>query len=121
MTDEAGRLQNKSNQANQGLTNNTNATPGNSGAGSSNSNPDITSGPTGRTMAWGGNLNNEISPSFVQSQLQGIKYPCSKEQLLNLARQQGLGDNVLNALNQLPNQKFSSVNDVVNAMGSTEL
>jgi hypothetical protein len=76
---------------------------------------------SGRTAAWGGNLNTEINTSQITSQLKDVKFPCSKDQLLKSANSHGLGDNVMAALNNLPNQTFNSPNDVVNAIGNTEL
>jgi hypothetical protein len=54
------------------------------------------------------------NPDFieVQKSLSGVDYPASKQDLLEHARSQGAGDDVLQALQQIPDREYDGPNAV---------
>ncbi len=58
-----------------------------------------------------------VSPVQVQRFLSGIDYPVSKEDLVNHARDKGADENIIEALEKLPEQTYESANDVSQAIG----
>ena len=61
-----------------------------------------------------------VNPIQLQKFLGGIDYPTEKKTLLETARKQGADDNAVNVLEQLPEQKYNSPNDVSEAVGKLE-
>ncbi|MCM8749271.1 DUF2795 domain-containing protein [Thermomicrobiaceae bacterium CFH 74404] len=56
------------------------------------------------------------NPVQVQKLLRGIDYPTDKRTLLDTARREGADENVLRALERLPETTFNSPNDVSEQM-----
>ena len=54
------------------------------------------------------------NPDFieVQKSLSGVDYPASKQDLLEHARGQGAGDDVLQALQRIPDREYDGPNAV---------
>lgn len=69
-----------------------------------------------RKMADNGNVN----PIQVQKFLKGVDYPCSKEQLIQKAKEEGADENVIQTLQQTTMDSFNSPNDVAQAIGQIE-
>ena len=61
-----------------------------------------------------------VNPIQLQKFLGGIDYPAEKKTLLETARKQGADDNAVQVLEQLPEQKYNSPNDVSEAVGKLE-
>jgi hypothetical protein len=57
------------------------------------------------------------TPIQVQKFLGGVDYPADKSSLVKRAKDNGADENVLNALNQMPERTFNSPNDVSEEMG----
>ena len=62
----------------------------------------------------------KINPIQLQKFLGGIDYPAEKRTLLDTARKQGADENAMQVLEQLPEQKYNSPNDVSEAVGKLE-
>ncbi|NJL83234.1 MAG: DUF2795 domain-containing protein [Chloroflexaceae bacterium] len=60
------------------------------------------------------------NPVQIQKHLKGIDYPASKQDLVKHAQQQGAGDEVLDVLNQLPEEQYETPTDVSKAVGEIE-
>ena len=59
----------------------------------------------------------DVNPIQVQKFLSGVDYPAPKQALVDRAREQGADDNVLSALEQLPDEEFQTPADVSQALG----
>ncbi len=59
----------------------------------------------------------KINPAKVQDILGGIDYPVSKERLIDYADQQGADNDVLTALNGIPEKEYSAPTDVTHEIG----
>jgi len=57
------------------------------------------------------------NPVQVQKFLKGIDYPADKGDLIKTAKKEGADDNVLHTLEQLPDMKYNSPNDVSQQIG----
>ncbi|HVU65694.1 MAG TPA: DUF2795 domain-containing protein [Ktedonobacteraceae bacterium] len=57
------------------------------------------------------------SPKEVEKSLQGVDYPAKKQDLINHARSHGADQQVIDTLNQLPEQSFESPIGVTKALG----
>ena len=66
----------------------------------------------------GTSTSGQANPIEVQKYLKGIDYPCSRNDLLEIAKDEGASDAVLHTLEQLPDQKFSNPREVSKAIGS---
>jgi len=62
-------------------------------------------------------MNDAPNPIQVQKFLGGVDYPADKSTLLDAARDEGADDNVLQALEALPDQTFDSPTDVSSRIG----
>lgn len=58
-----------------------------------------------------------VNPVRVQKFLAEVDYPCSREDLISAASQQGADDDVLQTLQNMPMERFNLPNDVVEAIG----
>jgi hypothetical protein len=58
----------------------------------------------------------ESIPIDVHLYLVGMHYPATKEDLVETARGGGAGDDVLNALERLPDREYDSPEDVTSAV-----
>ncbi|HEX3013498.1 MAG TPA: DUF2795 domain-containing protein [Methanobacterium sp.] len=63
-------------------------------------------------MARRGGMTTEI-----QQALKGMDYPASKQELMQQAKKNNAGQNVMQAIENLPEQKFNSPTDVQKAWG----
>ncbi len=61
-----------------------------------------------------------VNPVQVQKFLGGIDYPCSKQDLLKTAKDQGADDRVINLLKALPDKKYDAPTDVTKEIGKIE-
>ena len=63
------------------------------------------------------NDDNPIKPQIeVQKHLRGMDYPASKDDLVEHARGQGAPEEVLNLLEDLPDQNYTSPTEVTQAV-----
>jgi hypothetical protein len=61
-----------------------------------------------------------ISPVEVEKSLKGVSYPAKKQDLIRHARQQNVGQSVIEALNHLPEQTYDGPMDVSKAIGDLD-
>lgn len=61
-----------------------------------------------------------VSPISVSKHLRGIDFPCSKQDLLERARSENAGDEVLQQIERLPDQEYQSMADVMKGFGQSE-
>ena len=59
---------------------------------------------------------------FIETQkaLKGIHYPADKQTIVDTAHKQGASDDVMSALDALPEQQFQAPADVSKAVGQEE-
>ncbi|RAS66176.1 uncharacterized protein DUF2795 [Lentzea atacamensis] len=55
---------------------------------------------------------SQSNPIQIQKYLSGVDYPVSKRQLLEKARDNGAGQDVLTALEKLPEREYNGPNGV---------
>jgi Protein of unknown function (DUF2795) len=55
---------------------------------------------------------SQSNPIQIQKYLSGVDYPVTKEQLLEKARDNGAGEDVLSALEKLPERDYNGPNAV---------
>lgn len=63
---------------------------------------------------------SHVNPIQVQKYLKGVDYPCSKDQLVEKAKEEGADVNVISTLQKMPDQNFNSPNDVAQSIGKIE-
>lgn len=61
-----------------------------------------------------------VNPISVQKYLKGMDYPASKDELIDHAEEQGADDEVLDLLEQLPDEEYETPADVSKAIGQIE-
>ncbi|MDA8216023.1 MAG: DUF2795 domain-containing protein [Dehalococcoidales bacterium] len=61
-----------------------------------------------------------VSPARVTQCLSGINFPCSKNDLIDHARQNNCSNDVLDTLRELPDTRYNSMADVVSGIGEVE-
>jgi hypothetical protein len=61
-----------------------------------------------------------VNPVQVEKFLKGVDYPAKKEDLIKHAQQQGADQQVLEVLNQLPDQTFGGPVGVSKAIGEID-
>jgi hypothetical protein len=59
-----------------------------------------------------------LDPAAVNQVLGSLPYPISKDQLVQMARQKGVSDQIVNMLDRLPNQTFNSPQDIQNVISN---
>lgn len=59
-----------------------------------------------------GRQTGGVNPVMIQSYLEGVDYPTSKDSLVRTAREQGAPDNVISFLQELPDREYDSPVDV---------
>ena len=59
----------------------------------------------------------KVSPAQVEKYIKGIKFPASKQQLLQQAEINNANDDVLNILENVPDKEFNSPIDISIAIG----
>jgi Protein of unknown function (DUF2795) len=57
-----------------------------------------------------------IDPGMVNQVLSALPYPVSKDQLVQLARQHGVNDQIVGILDRLPGQTFNSPQEIQSAL-----
>lgn len=60
------------------------------------------------------------NPIHVQKFLGGIDYPTDKEHVVSRAKAQGADEEVINALDRIPDQKYSSPAAISRALGQLD-
>ena len=65
-------------------------------------------------------MNTNVNPVQVQKFLKGVDYPCSKDDIVKKAQEEGADENVLKTLQSMPMDKFNSPNDIAQAIGQME-
>lgn len=61
-----------------------------------------------------------VNPIQVQKFLKGVDYPVNKNELVEKAREEGAGQNVIETLQSVPMDNFNSPNDVAQGIGQIE-
>jgi hypothetical protein len=56
----------------------------------------------------------------IQKALKGIDYPADRQTMVDTAREQGASDDVMSALEALPEQQFQTPAEVSKAVGQEE-
>jgi len=59
----------------------------------------------------------KTSAFAVEKFLKGIDFPCTKNDLLDHAKKQNAPDSVIKTIQNMPDEEFSSANDVMKAFG----
>jgi hypothetical protein len=59
-----------------------------------------------------------IDTKLVDQALNGLPYPVDKTRLVQLARQMGANDQIISALDRLPDQTFNSPQEVKGQLGN---
>ena len=60
------------------------------------------------------------SPANVTTFLKGIDYPARKEQLVKHAQQNGAESSVIDVLQNMPDQEYDNMADVMKGYGETQ-
>lgn len=60
-----------------------------------------------------------VSPAETQEALAGVDYPADKQQLIDIARDNSASDEVLRALEGMPDQEYGSPTDVTSALSDS--
>lgn len=58
-----------------------------------------------------------VSPAQVEKSIKGIKFPASKQELIQQAESNNANDDVLNILENVPDKQFNSPVDISKAIG----
>ncbi|WNZ26048.1 DUF2795 domain-containing protein [Leptolyngbya sp. NK1-12] len=61
-----------------------------------------------------------VNPIELQKYLKGMNYPASKDDLIDHAEEQGADDDILDLLEQLPDEEYETPTDVNQAVGELE-
>jgi len=61
--------------------------------------------------------SSHVNPIQIQKFLRGVDYPCSKDELLEKAKEEGADENIIETLKDMPMDQFNSPNDVSQAIG----
>ncbi|HZU13329.1 MAG TPA: DUF2795 domain-containing protein [Chloroflexota bacterium] len=61
-----------------------------------------------------------VNPIQVQKYLSNVNYPASKSDLVDAARKEGAGQDVVETLQKMPGDTFNSPVDVSEAIGKIE-
>lgn len=61
-----------------------------------------------------------INPAKIEESIKGIDFPASKEDILSRARENSADQEELNVLSGLPDQKYTSITDITQALKSVE-
>ncbi len=60
------------------------------------------------------------SPSNIAHYLKGIDFPCSKQDLIDHAEDNNAPEEVLEVLEELPDQEYTSMADLMQGVGQVE-
>ena len=66
------------------------------------------------------NQMHKVSPTQVEKFLRDVDYPASKDDLIEAAQSHGADQNVIEALREMPTNRFDSPADVREGMRDTE-
>lgn len=61
-----------------------------------------------------------LGPVQIQQYLGGVDYPCSKDDLVEHAREAGADEDVIDIIEGLPMDRFNSPNDVSEAISGLD-
>jgi len=61
-------------------------------------------------------IGNQAAAGSIQEYLGGVRFPCSKDELLEDLRQHGAPDRIINQIEGLSANKFDSLPDVLQAL-----
>jgi hypothetical protein len=61
-----------------------------------------------------------VNPIQVQKYLKGLHYPVTKQDLVKTAKKEGADEDIMHALQQLPEQEYARPTDVTKAIGRLE-
>jgi hypothetical protein len=64
--------------------------------------------------------NVRVNPIQVQKYLKGLKYPVAKQDLIKTAKKEGADENIMSALQRLPDQSYEAPTAVTKALGKLE-
>ncbi len=64
--------------------------------------------------------NGTVNPIQVEKFLKGVDYPCSKDDLIKKAQEEGADQDVISTLEKMKMDNFNSPNDVAQAIGEIE-
>jgi hypothetical protein len=64
-----------------------------------------------------GGIMAKANPIQVQKFLAGMDYPAGKDEIVDHAKKQGADDNIMQTLEQLPDESFETPADVSKAIG----
>ena len=62
-------------------------------------------------------MNGKPSPIEVQKYLEGIEYPASKDELIQIAQDNDAGQEIFDTLNKLPDRDYESPTEVSMEIG----
>jgi hypothetical protein len=62
----------------------------------------------------------KANPIQVQKFLSGMDYPASKEEIVDHAKSKGADENIMQTLEQLPDESFETPADVSKAIGKID-
>jgi len=62
----------------------------------------------------------DVNPREVEKHLKGVQYPAKKEDLVNQAKKEGAGKDVIDALQHMPGQTFNRPTDVTKAISEQD-
>jgi hypothetical protein len=62
----------------------------------------------------------KANPIQVQKYLSGMDYPADKDEIIDHAKDQGADDDIVQILQQLPEQDYKTAADVSKAIGQIE-
>ncbi|GCE26439.1 hypothetical protein KDA_19230 [Dictyobacter alpinus] len=57
-----------------------------------------------------------INPGQIDQILNALPYPISKQNLIDMARQRGVNDQMISMLEKLPDKTFNSADDIKNSV-----
>ena len=61
-----------------------------------------------------------VNPAEVQNYLSGVDYPATKQDIMQAAQDGDAPDDVISAINMLPDQEFDSPTDVTRAISNMQ-
>lgn len=61
-----------------------------------------------------------LNPMEIQQQLPEIDYPASKQDLIKYATEKGAGEHMRSLLEKLPEQEYTTINEITQAIAAIE-
>ncbi|MEU4344827.1 DUF2795 domain-containing protein [Nocardia sp. NPDC023852] len=59
---------------------------------------------------------SQVNPIKVQKYLSGVDYPCDRDEIVQTARENGASEDVIDALEHMPDRTFNGPNAVSEAV-----